>query len=170
MARLRAERDAILASIDKVNVNMRELPRVRGQLGELERERKRVTEALDTEVRKLAEAETNYNVVAANKGDSFKVQDPANLPQQPDSPKKGLILAAACVLGLLIALGVALVLVYFDQTVYNEYELARVTDLPVLVSIGQYELPPLSLTDAKPGASGPEPGGQRPGGERRHGG
>lgn len=170
MARLRAERDAILASIDKVNVNMRELPRVRGQLGELERERKRVTEALDTEVRKLAEAETNYNVVAANKGDSFKVQDPANLPQQPDSPKKGLILVAAGVLGLLIALGVALVLVYFDQTVYNEYELTRVTDLPVLVSIGQYELPPLSLTDATPGGRGPDPGGQRPGGERRHGG
>jgi hypothetical protein len=48
--------------------------------------RRRVTEALDTEVRKLAEAETNYNVVAANKGDSFKVQDPANLPEQPDSP------------------------------------------------------------------------------------
>lgn len=170
MARLRAERDAILRSIDKVNVNMRELPRVRAQLGELERERKRVTEALDTEVRKLAEAETNYNVVAANKGDSFKVQDPANLPEQPDSPKKGLILMAAAILGLLIALGVALVLVYFDQTVYNEYELSRVTELPVLVSIGQYDLSPLALTDSTPGATGPDPGPKRPGGERRHGG
>ena len=139
-ARLRADRDAILAGIEKVNVNMRELPRVRGQLGELERERKRVTEALDTEVRKLAEAETNYNVVAANKGDTFKVQDPANLPQQPDSPKKGLLLVAAAVLGLLIALAVALALVYLDPTAYNEYELSRVTDLPVLVSIGRYDI------------------------------
>jgi uncharacterized protein involved in exopolysaccharide biosynthesis len=167
VARLRAERDAVLVSIDRVNANMRELPRVRAQLGEIERERKRVTEALDTEVRKLAEAETNFNVVAANKGDTFKVQDPANLPQQPDSPRKAIVLAAAGVLGMLIALGVALLLVYLDQTVYNEYELSRVTDLPVLVSIGQYDMAALPSPDAL-GSS--EPGMNGRGGARRHGG
>lgn len=167
VSRLTAEREAILASIDKVNVNLRELPRVRSQLAELERERKRVTEALDSEVRKLAEAETNYNVVAANKGDTFKVQDPANLPEQPDSPKKGLILFAAAILGLLLALGVAVLLVYFDPTVYNEYELSRVTDLPVLVSIGEYDLNSLQLTDGTPTA---HPGPRAPPREGRRGG
>jgi polysaccharide chain length determinant protein (PEP-CTERM system associated) len=168
VAKLRQERDAVLASIDRVNANMRELPRVRAQLGEIERERRRVTEALDTEVRKLAEAETNFNVVAANKGDTFKVQDPANLPQQPDSPRKAIVLAAAGVLGLLIALGVALLLVYLDQTVYNEYELSRVTDLPVLVSIGQYDMAALPLAEPD---LGPLPGGgDGRTGARRHGG
>jgi polysaccharide chain length determinant protein (PEP-CTERM system associated) len=165
VARLREERDAVLASIDRVNANMRELPRVRAQLGEIERERRRVTEALDVEVRKLAEAETNFNVVAANKGDTFKVQDPANLPQQPDSPRKAIVLAAAGVLGLLIALGVALLLVYLDQTVYNEYELSRVTELPVLVSIGEYDMTALP----EPGV-GPDPRAPGGSGARTHGG
>ncbi len=145
LTRLRAEREQILSSIDRININLRELPRVRVQLGELERERKRVTEALDGEVHKLSDAETNYTVVAANKGDSFKIQDPANLPEQPDSPKRSVGLVAAAIVGLLFAFGVGLLLVSLDQTVYNEYELSRICDLPVLVSISEYDvaaLPP----------------------------
>lgn len=158
LARLRADREAILAQIDKVTMNMRELPRIRALLGELERERKRVNDALDTETRRLAEAETSYNVVAANKGDSFKVQDPANLPELPDSPRKLVVIMAAGVLGVLIAFGVALVLVYFDDSVYNEYELSRVTELPVLVSVSQYDLAQVGA-----GAVPKEPGGSRVG-------
>jgi succinoglycan biosynthesis transport protein ExoP len=74
----------------------REHARVAAREGSTRRARARTAQTGDggsrrTEVRKLAEAETNFNVVAANKGDSFKVQDPANLPEQPDSPRKGLI-------------------------------------------------------------------------------
>ena len=119
---------------------MRDLPRIKAQLDNLERERKRVEDALDTEVKRLAQAESEDSLISANKGDSFKIQDPANLPEKPSSPGRAVMLAAAGILALLIALGVSLFRIYLDPTVYNEYEMSRVTDLPVLTSITRYQV------------------------------
>ncbi len=140
LAKLQAERAQLLRQVEKTQTDMRDLPRIKAQLDNLERERKRVEDALDTEVKRLAQAESEDSLISANKGDSFKIQDPANLPEKPSSPGRAVMLAAAGVLALLIALGVALIRIYLDPTVYNEYEMSRVTDLPVLTSITRYQV------------------------------
>ncbi|MFZ4737490.1 MAG: Wzz/FepE/Etk N-terminal domain-containing protein [Bradymonadia bacterium] len=140
LAKLQAERAQLLRQIEKTQTDMRDLPRIKAQLDNLERERKRVEDALDTEVKRLAQAESEDSLISANKGDSFKIQDPANLPEKPSSPGRAVMLAAAGLLAVLIALGVALFRIYLDPTVYNEYEMSRVTDLPVLTSITRYQV------------------------------
>ena len=155
ITRLERERDEQLANIDRIQANIRTLPRTRGQLGELERDRKRAAEALDIEVKKMAEAESQDSLISANRGDTSRIQAPANLPAQPNPPASWVMLMASAILATLIALGVGLLLVYLDQTVYNEYELSRVTDLPVLVSIGRCETPvlPASVGVTEPPAT-----------------
>ena len=86
ITRLERERDEQLANIDRIQANIRTLPRTRGQLGELERDRKRAAEALDIEVKKMAEAESQDSLISANRGDTSRIQAPANLPAQPNPP------------------------------------------------------------------------------------
>ena len=105
ITRLERERDEHLANIDRIQANIRTLPRIRGQLGELERDRKRAAEALDLEVTKLAEAESQDSLISANRGDTFRIQVPANLPAQPNSPASWVMLMASAILATLMALG-----------------------------------------------------------------
>lgn len=137
---LRREKERLTKELAEARARARLSPVVNAQLQELERERKRVTDELEKVGSQLKQAEYDAQVLENEKGDQFRIQDWANLPQAPDPPSRTLMLIVAGVLGLLAGVGVALVQVYFDQTVLNEYELSRVTDLPVLVSIPRYEL------------------------------
>jgi capsular exopolysaccharide synthesis family protein len=56
-------------------------------------------------------------------GDNLVVTAPAVLPDQPVSPRKGLNIAIAFAAGLLVALGIAFLLDYMDQSVKDDDEL-----------------------------------------------
>jgi polysaccharide chain length determinant protein (PEP-CTERM system associated) len=138
---LRRERDRLMKEIDEARAQARINPVLKAQHDELQRERQRVEEELNKVSQNLKQAEYDSQVLESEKGEQFRIQDWANLPQAPDPPGRALLLVVAGVLGLLAGFGVALVVVYFDQAVYNDYELSRVTDLPVLVSIPRHALP-----------------------------
>jgi polysaccharide chain length determinant protein (PEP-CTERM system associated) len=138
---LRRDRDRKSQEIEEARARARINPVKEAQLQSLERDRAQVVEQLNNLGKELKQAEYDAQVLENEKGEQFRIQDWANLPQAPDPPSRKILLAIAAVLGLLSGVGVALVRVYFDQTIYNDYELARVTDLPVLVSIPRYGLP-----------------------------
>jgi non-specific protein-tyrosine kinase len=56
-------------------------------------------------------------------GDNLVVTAPAVLPDQPVSPKKSLNIAIAFAAGLLVALGIAFLLEYLDQSIKSDDEL-----------------------------------------------
>jgi uncharacterized protein involved in exopolysaccharide biosynthesis len=79
----------------------------------------RVTAALETR-----RAETQFTVV-----------DPANLPGKPIRPSRSKLVMAGTALGFLLGLGLAALLVILDPRIYNEDDLRRVSDLPILAQV-----------------------------------
>jgi uncharacterized protein involved in exopolysaccharide biosynthesis len=65
----------------------------------------------------------------------FTIVDRANLPQKPSRPSRTKLVLAGTSLGILLGLGLAVLLVIFDPRIYNEDDLKRVSDLPVLAQI-----------------------------------
>src|SRR5438552_3698399 len=72
-----------------------------------------VTEFI-TQVKQIQQGESQSSNTRT--GDNFVVLSPAVLPEKPVSPNKALNVAIAFVAGLLLALGLALVLDYVDQS------------------------------------------------------
>jgi capsular polysaccharide biosynthesis protein len=60
-------------------------------------------------------------------------------PPVPVSPKKALNITIAFVLGIMVSVGLAFMLEYFDNTIKTEEDIQRVLDLPVLGSIALME-------------------------------
>jgi capsular polysaccharide biosynthesis protein len=69
------------------------------------------------------------------KGDRFRILDPANLPDKPDSPRPFRILALGAVLGLLIGLAASLAGEALDRTVKDAEQLQGLLAYPVLARI-----------------------------------
>jgi capsular exopolysaccharide synthesis family protein len=91
-------------------------------------------------------------------GDNLVVTAPAVLPDQPVSPKKGLNIAIAFAAGLLVALGIAFLLDYMDQSVKDDDELiGRLGLIPLghiaLVPTGKAKQSELVALDPKSSSS-----------------
>ncbi len=83
------------------------------------------------EVKQIQEVETQSP--NARTADNFVVLSPAVLPNKPASPNKALNTAVAFAAGLLVALGLAFLLDYLDQSIKSDEEL---TERLGLISLG----------------------------------
>lgn len=149
---LKSDRSRLQTEIRAEKADARKKPALQAQLEALQRSRGQVTTRLTQLGQQLAQAEQSAKVAESDGGEQFRLQDPANVPNAPDSAPNAVVAAAGAFVGLLSGVFLALVLVYFDQRVYNEYELSRVVDVPVLVSIGHYEVKALPGVDLPEGA------------------
>lgn len=93
-------------------------------------------ESLKAAVTRLVEnklqADLSENLERKQKGEQFKILDPANLPEKPVSPNRAKMIAVALVLGLGLGFGVVFLLDAMTPGVRSREELARELDLPVL--------------------------------------
>jgi succinoglycan biosynthesis transport protein ExoP len=96
-----------------------------------------LTAALIAEVKGFQQQETS--LPNARTGDNLLVVSPAVLPDQPVSPNKRLNVAIAFAAGLLLALGLAFLLDYLDQSIKSEEEL---TERLGLISMGHLSFVP----------------------------
>ena len=97
----------------------------------------RLTADLIAEVKGFQQQETQ--VPNARTGDNLVVVSPAILPDKPVSPNKTLNVAIAFAAGLLVALGIAFLLDYLDQSIKSDEEL---TERLGLISIGHIAFAP----------------------------
>jgi polysaccharide biosynthesis transport protein len=65
----------------------------------------------------------------------FSVVDPANLPGKPIRPSRVKIVLVGTALGIVLGLGLAALLVLFDPRIYNEDDLKKCCDVPLLAQI-----------------------------------
>ena len=75
------------------------------------------------EIKKIQQQETQ--LPNARSGDNLVVVSPAVLPDRPVSPNKSLNIAIAFAAGLLVALGIAFLLDYLDQSIKNDDDLVE---------------------------------------------
>jgi len=69
----------------------------------------------------------------------YTIIDKASYPGKPIRPSRKKIVLAGSALALMIGFGLATLLVIFDQRIYNEDDLRKATNLPVLVNIPKDE-------------------------------
>jgi capsular exopolysaccharide synthesis family protein len=74
-------------------------------------------------------------VFKAAKTGAAQVVVPASVPQNPISPNPGRAGVLAAIMGLVLAIGVAVVLERFDDSVRNKDDLERILNVPVLGTI-----------------------------------
>jgi len=105
------------------------LTRLQKQIAELENTYTLLSEKItQTQITKSINlGETNLQVISK-----------AMVPVKPVKPKKTLNVAIAAVLGVMISIGLAFVMEFFDNTVRTQEDVERKLGLPVLGTIPQY--------------------------------
>jgi len=84
------------------------------------------------------DADFALSVEAQRAAESVKIIDTADLPARPFYPNRPKLLGAGAGAGLVLGLALAFLFAVLDTRIFNEGDLARAVDLPVLVSIPDY--------------------------------
>jgi len=121
-------RPAVPLSVEEVEAQLNRLD------GQVEATRNRYQQAL---ARKY-DADFALSVEAQQAAESVKVIDAADLPSKPFYPNRPKILTGGAGAGLVLGIALAFLFAVLDTRIFNEADLARAVDVPVLVSIPDY--------------------------------
>lgn len=103
-------------------------------LGSVEATRNRYQQALAQKY----DADFALSVEAQQAAESVKVIDAADLPSKPAYPNRPKILTGGAGAGIVLGIALAFLFAVLDTRIFNEADLARAVDVPVLVSIPDY--------------------------------
>jgi uncharacterized protein involved in exopolysaccharide biosynthesis len=133
---LRESQRRVLAQIQRAQRRVENVPKLEQQLTELTRDYNNTLGSYQSLLSKKLDAQIAENLEKRQKGEQFRVLDPATLPQTPYSPDRRRILAIGLLLGLGVGLGGALGLEVMNQSVRGPRDLkALVPRLPLLGTI-----------------------------------
>jgi uncharacterized protein involved in exopolysaccharide biosynthesis len=89
----------------------------------------------DSLLQRHMQAKIAENLEKRQKGEQFKILDPAPLPLKPWKPNRKVITAVGLLVGLCLGGVFAFTLEFFDSSFHEPEDLERVLDLPVLATI-----------------------------------
>ena len=121
--------------IEQAQARLAATPRVAEQLDALQREYANLSESSNDFSNKRLEANVAANMERRQKGEQFRVLEPAYAPPDPTSPNRPLILLLGLMLGVGAGAGVALLLEAADSSYHDSRALQSALRLPVLASI-----------------------------------
>lgn len=104
----KAQEEAQLKDIEDKRQLLREIPSIRTGLNELMRKKDNETQIYSQLVTRYGQSEVSKQMEMENKSMTFRIVDPAVLPEKPISPKRPLIMLGSLVAGL--GAGVALII------------------------------------------------------------
>lgn len=126
---------AIQAKINQLQGRIDQLPDVEEQLTNLQNAYN-VAKANDTVLlQKKAAAEMGAAMEQQAQGEEFRIMDPANLPQKPDSPNLLQIDGLGSAAGLMLGLGLAFLIEMRDAVVRSDLDVAYYTKMPLLAAL-----------------------------------
>jgi succinoglycan biosynthesis transport protein ExoP len=105
------------------------------EFASLSREYDTAQELYTSLVKRAREAELAENMEERQKGEQFRVLDPARPPQEPTAPKRSRLLLLGLVLALGLGFGVGLALEVLDASLHDAEDLKALTSIPVIVTI-----------------------------------
>ena len=118
-------------SIKKEKKKINSLPREERELGELKRQFK-LNEKIYSY---LLEKKANVTISKASTVSNSRILDLAMLPKYPSKPKRKLIILTGIFLGLLFAIGLALLRSFLDDRVKYEEDITKESDIPLIGTI-----------------------------------
>lgn len=137
IARQNNQNDGIQKEIDIYQARIAATPGRELELKALSEDYNSLKSVLENLVDKKIQADLSENLERKQKGEQFKILDPANLPEKPFAPNRLRLLAAGLILGLGIGPGLVILLDFLSPGVKSAADLAFLIDAPVLVAIPQ---------------------------------
>src|SRR2546422_6184017 len=139
------EQEKIRKEVMSYEARVDSIPRIEQMQKEITRDYDTTQKHYQTMLAKKNEAEMATDLERRQKGEQFRILDPASLPETPSKPNRVLLNLLGIAVGLGIGSGLAIVLELKDDSVRTEHELVRLTNLPVLVSIPMIQVNKLGL-------------------------
>jgi polysaccharide chain length determinant protein (PEP-CTERM system associated) len=128
--------------IDQAQARLAATPRVAEQLDALEGEYKNLSESANAFSNKRLEASVAANMERRQKGEQFRVLEPAYAPPDATSPNRPLIVVLGLLLGIAAGAGLAVLLDAMDSSYHEARTLQSALRIPVLASIPAILLDP----------------------------
>jgi polysaccharide chain length determinant protein (PEP-CTERM system associated) len=110
-------------------------PKIEQMFVDLRRDYEEASENYESLLKKKLQAQLAENLERTQKGEQFRVLEPANLPEKPVKPNVLKVLAIGFILAFHSGFGMAFLREYLDTTFWTSKELETIIQLPVLVSV-----------------------------------
>ena len=135
LATLAKEKKKTSRQIAQYRQRIEDAPKIEQMFVDLRRDYTEASENYQSLLEKRLQAQLAENLERAQKGEQFRVLDPAKLPEKPFKPDVRKILALGLMIALACGLGLAYVREYLDPSFWRSKDLESVVELPVLVSV-----------------------------------
>ncbi|MBW2109561.1 MAG: hypothetical protein JRI36_12985 [Deltaproteobacteria bacterium] len=132
---LRKEKENTEKEVEEYRRRIEDGPKIEQMFVDLRRGYDEATANYQSLLEKRLQAELAENLEKTQKGEQFRVLEPANLPEKPYKPDIMKILAMGLILGMGCGLGLVFLREYMDPTFCDDKELAGMIGLPVLISV-----------------------------------
>ena len=132
---LKAEIRKVQAKVAAYQKRVEDTPKREQELLSLRRDYDNLKELYNSLLNRKLEAELAVSMEKKQKGEQFRVIDPAKLPERAVEPDVIKIMALILVLGLALGCGLGYLAELMDTSYKTPEELEKETNLPVLVSI-----------------------------------
>jgi polysaccharide chain length determinant protein (PEP-CTERM system associated) len=139
IARLKKEDEKVRAMIAQYQGRVESTPLRELTLGNLTREFNNLNESYQSLLKKSAEAQQAENLERRQKGEQFRIVDPARIPEKPYKPDIPKVLLIGLVLGLGAGLGITFVREQMDRSFREAEDLEVTLGLRVLANIPRVE-------------------------------
>jgi len=133
--RMKDEERRLKREIAKYQKRVEKIPNHEQQLVTLTRDYDNIEENYQSILNRKLDAQLSANMERKQKGEQFKILDPARIPERPFKPDRRKILLVSLILGLGIGGGLAFVAEYMDHSFRDSKELEEFANLPVIASI-----------------------------------
>ncbi len=132
IASTEAEYRKLKQRLDEYRTRLENAPLVERDYKRMLREQEQTQQRFTDITRKLTEAQVAQQMEESQKGERFRIIDPAQRPEKPFKPNRVAIVLIGFVLALGLATGVCALRENLDTSIKTGAELARLTGLPLL--------------------------------------
>jgi polysaccharide chain length determinant protein (PEP-CTERM system associated) len=137
--RVRAERGSIMGQIQKYQERIEGEPKIEQELSIYTRDYDNLRKSYEDILAKLTEAQRSSDMESKQKGQQFRIVDPAKQNNVPYKPNRPYIVIIGFALGMMIGFGAVFIAEHFDDSFKNPEELEEALGLTVLTAIPKIE-------------------------------
>lgn len=132
---LNQQKADVNAKADTYRQRIENTPKIEQEYNTMVLDRNNTQAKYEDLLRKTMEANVAMGLEKEQKGERFTLIDPARLPEKPYKPNRLAIILIGLVLGVGVGVGFAALREFSDPAIHNPEGLAKVSALPILVSI-----------------------------------
>ena len=141
IAAIREELEALLDQVAVYQRRVEDTPKLEQELLSLKRDYDNTQKTYDSLLARKQEAEVAANMERQQKGEQFRILDPARLPDKPQSPDMRKLFLICVMAGLGLGGGLIFLLEFLDKSVKKLESVPKKLGIPLLVAVPKIDHP-----------------------------